>query len=299
MKRVIIYFSVILLIAVGIIVFKGDYGSTEIIDISNYLPGTIESNGMERTADVTTFKGIDLCDYINGAADIYFPYNFIEVANTYYKHGDMEIIADIYIFDNLINAYGLYTMLRPEHPDYVPFGIEGFTYGTSTEFVKGNLLVRVTGYDESSETVTAINKMAGTLNSLVPGKCEKPEAFSLFPKINSIKAADKYYADSFLGHRFLTSVYSQSYLFADDTLTLFFMDDEAGDRFTQWMNLAKNENRILSAIDDLPYESGEAIRVNNSYYGEIIGGLVKGKIAGIINYNNIYKTFVSDWLKSL
>ena len=57
MKRIMLTFSILILVTVGIIVSNGDYVSTEIIDPSNYLPETIESIGLKRTDDVTVFKG--------------------------------------------------------------------------------------------------------------------------------------------------------------------------------------------------------------------------------------------------
>lgn len=266
---------------------------------ANYLPEKIDPFGIERTSKIRTFAGDSLYEYIDGGAEIYHLYDFIEVATADYRCNQTEIVVDIYRFDNADDAYGLYSMIRPDGPRIVQFGVEGFTSALSLDFVKGVFLVRLIGYDESSETELVIDNLAKRLNELVPGTTNPPAAFSLFPKENKISATDKYYSESFLGRKFLTCVYSQDYILEGDTLTLFSTADDSGDKFRQWSELAVTDDKIRNALKELPYDDENVFMIIDNYYGKIVAGLKSGRLLGIVNYNEKHKAFLTVWVNSL
>lgn len=294
------------LLVVGIITLTiltagccGDRKKTENLSSANFLPKKISSLAMERSSKIRTFTGELLYEYIDGGAEIFHLYNFIEVATADYKYNETEIVVDIYRFDNAIDAYGLFTMLRPDNPEVVHFGVEGFASVLSLDFVKGSFLVRLIGYDESAEIALALRNLAKEFNELIPGTTRRPEIFSLFPLNNKIGASDKYYAESFLGQMFLTCVYSQDYLLGSDTLTLFLTGDGSGDKFLEWSMLAVKDTTSEKTLKGLLYDEGKVFIIIDSYHGKIIAGLKSGKLLGIVNYNEKHKAFLIEWLNSL
>ena len=263
----------------------------------NYLPDKIDIIDLSKASDVRTFTGESLFEYINGGAEIYHLYNFVDVATVDYKADKTEIVADIYRFDSSINAYGLYTMFRPDNPEFVRLGIEGFKSETNLDFVKGNYVVRLISYDSSDNSTQNILSLAKELDKIIPGTTSQPEMFSFFPKENKIEFTDRYQTESFLGQIFLTNAYSQLYMLDNDTLTLFMTEDETGEKFQQWSKLADLTDVTKSSIKDIPYDN--VMLSDDSYYGRYIAGLKKGKLLGIINYNESNKPFLIDWLNSL
>ncbi len=176
----------------------GERRSPQGLSCSNFLPDKIARAGIERSSEIRTFKGESLFEYIDGGAEIYHSYGFIEVATANYSFGETEMVIDIYRFDNPDNAYGLFASFRPDNPVFVQLGAEGFSSPTSIDFVKGPFVVRVVGFEESAEAEQAIGVLASEINSILPGSDARPDKFSLFPQDDVIEATDRVYAESFL-----------------------------------------------------------------------------------------------------
>jgi hypothetical protein len=232
---------------------------------------------VNRSSEVRLFEGESLWEYINGGAEIYHQYGFVEVATAYYKTGETEITADVYKFDNADHAFGMLSTLRPDMPETVDLGTGGFTSETSLDFIKGEYLIRLTGYDQSQQTTAAIETLSRELEVRVPGTTQLPAALSLFPTDGKVAATEKLLARSYLGQVFLT-------------------DDSSGDKFSQWSAQAAE---AVAAPEGLPYDKGKALKIDNSYYGEIVVGIKGSWLVGVVGYSNHHEALLADWLHSL
>ncbi len=266
---------------------------------ARFLPAKFAEVASERTGEVETYVGDSLYEYIDGGAELYHLYNFVEVSTAIYKYGNAEIVLDVYQFDSPENAFGLYSMMRPDEPATVNLGVEGFSSGASLDFVKGQFMVRLTGYDESATTIEGVRKMAAEMDKAISGKTTLPEMFALFPQKQMITASAKYYAEAFMGHGFLTRVYTQDYEIAADTFMLFVMADESGEKYLKWSQAASGDESKASLLKELSYDSDKAFGISSDYYGAIIAGLKGGKLAGIINLTDGNREFFRNWLNTI
>jgi hypothetical protein len=117
--------------------------------INQCLPEDLASLGLIREGEILHFAGDSLFNYINGAAEMYHKYDFEEVhVGKYGKHGG-EVTVDIYRFASPDMAFGMYATLRPDDPDTVDLGVEGFTYGPVVVYTRGAYMVNVQTYDEA------------------------------------------------------------------------------------------------------------------------------------------------------
>ena len=264
-----------------------------------FLPQTLKNTNAVRSSEIRVFHGDSLWQYINGGADLYHLYNFVEVATADYKINTAEITIDIYRFDNNTNAYGLYTAIRPGKARLLSLGVEGFVSAASLKFVKGSFVISLTGYDESKETSRALSQAASNLNELIPGTINRPDAFALFPEENQIRSTDMYSVHSFLGRKTLTRIYSQRYLLESDTVTLFLSFDKPHSKLQEWSRFAAGEDKKEKVTSDLPFDDDKAFITHDAYYGRIIAGLRKGKLVGMVGYSEKCERFFADWLQSL
>ncbi|MCP4634388.1 MAG: hypothetical protein GY855_15785 [candidate division Zixibacteria bacterium] len=265
--------------------------------LSELLVENIESIEVKKISETDTYAGRDLCDYINGAAEIYFPYNFLEVATAVYKLGEIEIIVDIYSFKTADDAYGLYSIQRPFEPEIISLGIEGFIYGTIIEFVQGEYVVKLSGYDENPKAVSAILALAQEFESIIPGTTERPGILAIFPGDYILPNTDILNADSYLGHEFLSQVYLKRYFFEDDTLTLFMTEDISKYKFNRWLALEQDNKQVFENSDKYPYFDGQVLQIDNSYYGTIVAGTKDKWLIGIVNFKDKYLEFLNSWVK--
>lgn len=269
------------------------------LDLSGYLPENIASIGLERTSEIRAYVGKSLWEYVNGGAELYHLYNFAQVATADYRKGEIEIIVDIYQFATADDAYGIYSMFRPPDATIIQLGVEGFTAPASLNFIKGEYFVRLTGFDESIESSLAMVNLAEEIGKTITGTNDLPSAFSLFPAKKKLPATGKYYAESFLGQKALTQVYSQDYLIGEDSLTLFLSQDELGEKYLQWSEHAERIDRKTPVSQGLKFDDRQAFVFDDNFYGKVIVGLKKRKLVGIVKYDTEHKKFFAEWLNSL
>ncbi len=288
-------------LSAAIIIVSGCGDSKKTGDMENlsaFFPEQFQETSLVRSSEVRTFKGQSLYEYINGGAEIYHLYDFIDVATASYKTGDKEIILDIYRFETDDNAYGLYTSIKPLGPGNIQLGTEGFSTENSVDFIKGKYVVRVVGFDESDGTKNAVKNLAEKVNELLPGSTEKPPMFALFPLENMVPGSERLLAESFLGQVFLNDVYALDYEIQDNELTLFITEDPGGEKFIKWTETEKSKKDNVDP-GDLPFDQGKSLLITSDYYGKIIAGLVGGKLIGMVGYKENHREFLSRWLESL
>ncbi|UCD95319.1 MAG: hypothetical protein JSU69_04515 [Candidatus Zixiibacteriota bacterium] len=289
----------ITLTATALLIACGGEKSGGIAAFDNFLPREIPGIDMKRVSDIRTYDNKTLWEYIDGGAELYLLYNFKAVATADYKMADVEIVADVYQFDSPVDAYGLYSMFRAPDVEVIRLGVEGFLAPASLNFVKGDYLVRLTGYDESPESGLAIVNLAEEINKLIPGTTEPPASFNAFPADGIVALTDKYYAESFLGHKFMTCVFCRDYLLDGDSLTLFLADDPMADKYIRWSELAERIRKRIDVTADLPFDEDRSFIFDDSFHGNVIAGLRKGKLVGMTNYGKKHEIFLVNWLNSL
>jgi len=265
----------------------------------DYLLSSYDAIGVARTAPPRLFKGQDLWEYIDGGAELYLKYGFKEVATADYRKGETEMVVELYRFDSDLNAFGLYSMMRPDSAHLARYGVEGFVAPGQIEFVKGDLVVRVTGYDASDESNLALINLADEIEKQLPGATQPPAAFKLFPASYAVAGSEKYYAVDFLGLSFLTDVYSQDFQPDSTRVTLFLCELEAGPKLLDWSRAAEQIGSFRDMQEDLVYDEGKAFEVDSPYYGLIVVGMRGNRMVGAVGYTDSLHSFMYDWLNDL
>jgi len=267
--------------------------------VAAYLPAQLGETGITRTDDVRLFVGDSLYEYIDGGAEVYHQYGFVEVATAQYRLGDDEFIADIYRFADSDNAYGMFSTLRPDEFDTAPFGAGGFADGPTVVFVKGKFIVNLIGYDASPTMVSAVQAAAVELNNILPGTTDLPSMFSNFPADNRIAATERVIAESYLGQAALSEVYTLDYQWDGDTVTLFMTKDNGGEKYLAWSG--RDDGGTVSTPDwpDNPFDDGQCIMIDNSYYGLILAGLKAPNMIGVVGFKDACWPAINSWTGQL
>jgi len=293
--------AIILIAAIQLFLLSCGEGEkkTAATEIVQYLPLKVSKTDLTRSEEVKTYDANSLWEYINGDAEIYLIYDFVEVAATYYNDEHHELAVDLYRFADPLHAYGIYSRLRPEDAEILNLGVEGFTSPGMINLTKGSYLIRIFGYDESIETGVLMINLAEDLITKIPGTATKPLEFEYFPEVNKLKNTDDFYSELFLGQKFLTDIFSNDYLLGSDTVTLFLAHDSAGATYLKWLEYAEKIKSKGEAPKDIPYDQGFSFKVTDSYYNDIMAGLKNKKLIGMANYSQKHKEFLIDWLNAL
>lgn len=289
-------------LAISAVLFVSCGSGGKISAVSNcadYLPAAMDSLGMEKSSETRVFSGESLSKYIDGGAEIYHTYNFVEVATADYRAGNVEMTADVYGFDNSEDAYGLYANFRPDGALDAKLGAESFETSNSVDLVKGPYVVRVIAFEDSETALEAVLTLASQIDSLIPGGDSPPSRFLLFPADSAIAATGMYYPGRFLGFDFLAGVYTLKYSLTSDTLILFLTEDSDGGKFSQWFERGSIDGAAEPGPADLPYDEGRVFITDTARHGKIIAGLKGEMLAGMIGYDHTRAWFLSDWLLTL
>ncbi|MCP4570150.1 MAG: hypothetical protein GY841_21430 [FCB group bacterium] len=264
-----------------------------------FLPEKSNTADIKKVSEVTTFAGETLFEYINGGAEIYHTYKFVEVATADYKLGEDDLVLDIYLFDNADYAFGLYSALRPPDPEFISLGVEGYISSTRLEILKDKYMIRLTAYKESAEISSAMKSFAGEIEKKIPGRTTRPKAFALFPAGEVTPAGDKLQAESYLGQVFLTDVYTREYQLGGVAFTVFLTEDSSGSKYDSWHDalIADGSSKAIPA--DLTFEGSKAFLIPESYYGQIITGIKGSRLVGIVGYLPEHQDFLRAWLERL
>jgi hypothetical protein len=247
--------------------------------------------------DVYIFEGESLFEYINGAAEMYHKYDFVDLQAAEYGKGEAVMTADIYRFATEDMAFGMYTTLRSDEPDTVMLGVEGFAFDTNWIYVKGAYLVNVYTYDAvEMEDVRAV---ASAIADGLEGTAVKPAAFDLFPEQGRIPYSEKIYAGAFLSQDALSDVYAIDFGRDDGRFTLFMSNDPGSMKLEAWRTGVEEEHDPDVGYQHLPYDGGRYLHTSDSYRGEIIAGPIGDRLVGAVGYHPGDMQILLRWLHTL
>lgn len=297
MKRLLFGFVTILAVA-GLIVSCGKKVSDDTDWANTFLPETIEMPVLTRTTPIEVFSGLTLSNHIAGGTDLYHQCNFESVASTSYSNGAEEVLVDLLRFATQEDAYGLFSSLRNANSKSINLGVEGLSTRTGVEFVKGRYLARLVGLKGFDENFQTVFLLARDIETRLPGSLELPEAFSLLPKDGRVAGYEKYTAGYFLGHTFLTNVYSGKYESNGVKFTLFVAEDESGDKFRQWSLLHPTDDKAAELLAGLSFDEGFGLVGTGLYDGTVVAGLKSGYLVGVVGYDARTDKIFKDWIAS-
>ena len=200
----------IILIAFILVILSGSVFAQEI-----KMP---ELKGYKKTANYPVYLPEKLWDYINGAADTYLAYGFIDLHVAEYKKGKNVIKLEIYRQGDNIMAFGIYSTERSPSFHYLKLGSQGYSADGAINFFKGNYYVKIRTYSKSESTLKAAESLAYKVADLLSGKAKMPSALSLFPADGKKINEEAYINESVLGHKFLNKAFKANYETAADTL---------------------------------------------------------------------------------
>ncbi len=187
-----------------------------------------EIKGWKLVQDYPVYYPENLWDYINGAADAYLSYLFVDLHIAEYVNPEGTTIkAEVYHHKAPEYAFGIYSIERVPEYDFQEYGTQGYAEESLVHFITRDYYVKVTtnaSGDEIGKIVPAIaRKVAESLGD--PGRMPKP--LQLFPEKGKVVNSEKFIADNFLGHQFMERVFTADYRVGEEDFILFFMEKDS------------------------------------------------------------------------
>ncbi len=241
-------------------------------------------DGWERPAEIDIYTPETLWDIINGAADLFYAYDFIELLWGEYislKDESVYIVMEIYRQGGPVRAFGVYSQERPRSPELVDVGVQGYRAPGILHFFVGDCYVKIRSHDRSEETEQAMKKMARHVSGLLDPDPQFPAIVNMLPEEHKVDFSEEFINTNFLGHPFLYGAFVSTY-------------ERDGERFSLFVikNDSREESREMLASyyefsgQDADLQEG-VHRIDDRWNGEV--GIVwqDNKLYGYYNLDNV------------
>jgi hypothetical protein len=250
-------------------------------DASNIFPKDNDIKGWVKSGKARIFAGDKLWEYIDGAAESYYPFGFKKVTTQDYKNGDKQAVVDIYEFKDPKNTFGIYSMERDAKYNFVSVGVQGYLEGTALNFWKGNYYIKLVTFSKKNAKDDLMG-LAKAVEKKISGKFSEPDAVKLFPKKNLQVNSIKYFAKDLMGQSFFYNGYIADYAEGKEKYQVFILD--AGSQqnaqkfysaYKNYITQSKGFGKDIQGIGSGAF-TGKAIRKNvvAFYNAKIMGGVI-------------------------
>ena len=235
-----------------------------------------ELKGYKKSTDFQVFTPDNLWDFINGAAETYLAYGFVDLHIAEYKKGKNVIKLEIYRHNDHTNAFGIYSTERSSSFKYMNLGSQGYTVEGTINFFKGNYYVKIRTFSKSEKTLEAIQSLALSLAGMLEGSTDMPPVLSMFPSAGKKANEEMYINESVLGHKFLNQAYKANYESGTDNFSVFIFNCKTPDEASK----SADAFLVSAGIDPLESSAGKYV-LSDGYNGTIFLAWKDNRIVAI------------------
>ena len=182
--------------------------------------------GFKRQTNYPVYQPDNLWDFINGAADTYLSYGFIDLHVAEYKKGKNIIKLEIYRHSDNTMAFGIYSNERSPSFRFMKLGAQGYIADGSVNFFKGQYYVKIKTYSKKANTLQATESLAVKVANMLQGDNEMPALLSQFPALGKKINEETFINESVLGHGFLNKAFKASYEVGPDSFSVFLIESD-------------------------------------------------------------------------
>lgn len=203
------------------------------------------------------FKTDNLYYAINGAAELFLKYNFEAMYKAEYAADSNYISVELYQHKTNTDAFGVYSIERPEEDKYFKIGVQGHGEADYIYFLAGRYYIKIRALLVTSESKEAMAQIAQNFEEEFNQGATFPEIFEAFPKENKVLFSEKYVGQNILGYTFLKNSFEVNYQIGEFLFTVFVLvnnsNSEASQMLYSYFKYLKMEEEIgegMYVVDD-------------------------------------------------
>ena len=139
--------------------------------------------GWKVTQDDPVYDANNLWDIIDGAADLYLEYAFIDLHIARYISTDsIEVKAEMYRHASSEDAFGMYSQERDTGYNFIQVGVQGYLQQGILNFLTGSYYIKLSTYQTGSKAQEAMLTIGRTLALHLKQSNTMPKFFQVFPE---------------------------------------------------------------------------------------------------------------------
>jgi hypothetical protein len=235
-------------------------------------------NGWTMTPGEKAYTPANLWDFIDGAAEVFLSYGFVELNLAEYRNGaGTDVRIELYRHSSESNAFGIYSAER--NPDYtfIDVGTQGYIDDGVLNFLCGPFYVKITSHGPGPEGQDAMMLIARKTEEHLGQQRAWPAPLTLFPYEGRVANSEEYIAENFLGYRCLHSAYVCQFN-VEGTFQMFIVQLETRERAREMIDAY-----LKAAQTTAPVEIGGPIVVNDPFNGIVRLLLHDRYVCGVLN----------------
>jgi hypothetical protein len=148
-------------------------------DLSYLLP--VKTGSWEAQNPDHYYNNETLYDYIDGGAELYISYNFINVVSRrYIRDNHPDLVIELFDMKESRNALGLFSNMREKNQN---------EFGQGSQYIEGSLIfwkdryfVAISCITINNEIKEAIYDLAGKVDKMIPSRGSIPKIIGLLPQ---------------------------------------------------------------------------------------------------------------------
>ena len=228
-------------------------------ELKSWLP---EVSGWVVADKVEVFNPDNLFDRINGAAPLFIENNFREMTALEYTKGNDYITIQCYRHASPEDAFGMYASERSSDLTFFPIGGEAQGDNSSVYFFAGNIYVKM-WTTASGDVGNVLKSIAGGLAQKIDSNAGYPPIVKAFPNADKELYTEAYITSSYIGHEFLSSVFTAKYKKNNQFFQAFIIDGKTAEGAKEVLN-----KYFTFTKQPLEFQQGKLI-VNDRYNGDV------------------------------
>ncbi|KAF0184111.1 MAG: hypothetical protein FD164_437 [Nitrospirae bacterium] len=257
--------------------------------LEQLLPAQACADGWVMEDKPVVYTKDNLFDYINGEAELYFPYGFEALAAARYmstKNPEVSLVMDVYKMGSLTDAFGMYANYRRSDDDSAKAGADAVLSPSQMLMYQDRYYVRLqasgaTGIDEK-----VFLACAHALSKKLPQNLGQPKELDVFRNAALIPKSERYIAQSLLGYSFFQRGFMADATVNGTQAQVFMVPEEspvaarkAFDQYRAYLKESGKEALVSEAAESIaltatdPLYSGVAVRQS----GRSIIGVIRLK----------------------
>ena len=223
-----------------------------------------ELSGYKKVSNYPVYGPDKLWDFINGAADTYLAYGFVNLHVIEYKKGKIVIKLEIYRLSDNIMAFGIYSTERSPSFRFMNLGAQGYIADGAINFFKGNYYVKIRTYSKIEKVLQSAESLALKVSNMLEGDSKMPAVLSQFPETGKKINEETYINESVLGHKFLNKAYKGAYQIGSDNFSIYIMQNSNSEEVKKTVNAYITS----TGMDPIESETGRYM-IKDGYNGTI------------------------------
>jgi len=230
----------------------------------------------------------------------YTTYDVIGTATAVYAVGDAPFTIEIGQFAGPEDAYGWYSIHRPNGTETEKIGGESFRAGSVRYTYQGDFTITVDGGEATPEANRVVDSLTQVVVDGIEAPSEMPMYHVLFPGRDRAKSSARYYGYGFAGIPGLNDVYTVDFVAGRDTSTFFLSPDSSGIKYLTLLEATAWDDLTRDPPKGFMFDAGFGMRGTHPELGAVVAGLVRQKLVGVIGYDpdrNHLK--LQNWVRGL